>query len=89
MVKGWARVGWSLGGGSVAGCDDGGNLSSDLGSVVGLTTAIAVANAARLEDIDSVMLKNTECGTSAGGLPCVYLDSGTGAVGTMKRASKY
>jgi hypothetical protein len=41
MVKGWARVGWSLGGGNVVGSDAGGNLSSDMGQLVGLTSATA------------------------------------------------
>lgn len=34
MVKGWAKVGWSLGGGRVSGKDDGGNLNKDDGGEV-------------------------------------------------------
>ena len=37
MVKGWARLGWSGGGGSASGLLEGGNLRSDHGGRVSLT----------------------------------------------------
>jgi hypothetical protein len=60
MVKGCPNVGWSLGGGSVAGMDDGGNLSRDRGSVVGLTAFIALAKLKREEDAAVAMLRVEE-----------------------------
>jgi len=37
MVTGWARLGWSGGGGSAVGWGDGGNLNNDKGGLVSLT----------------------------------------------------
>lgn len=37
MVKGWARLGWSGGGGRTVGSGEGGNLKYDIGNVVALT----------------------------------------------------
>ena len=59
IMKGWAKVESWLGGGSDVGLDDGGNLSNDLGRVVGLTAAIPVPRLEMSKDMAAVYERRT------------------------------